>query len=361
MVTILVMRPSRARNHAYLCTCLAIAGAAFAQSGEGPPTLIRLGQAPPRPHDKLKLPKGHTVGPTIPGLREGAIPQGLAFWVRQNWLLISCYFPHEDGRPSVVVAIDAKTGKLVRCLTLVEDSGKAHTGHVGGLAVSNKYLWVGSGQLYRAPLKDIAAAKPVDHLRLQKLFHAECDASYVAYDDKRVWVGEFVTTQDEKFKGNPAHHMQDRNGTEKYAWACGYALDADENVTGAADGSAPAPAAVLSTRQSVQGMAFLEGRIVLSTSFGGKDSVLAAYSNPLAGERSEPDKTVKVGDTKVPLWFLDGKNKAGKEIEFAPMSEGITAVGKRLAVICESGAEKYQKDGHTPLDNIIILAPLDGK
>ena len=70
---------------------------------------------------------------------------------------------------------------------------------------------------------------------------------------------------------------------------------------------------------------------------------------------------VKVGDVTVPLWFLDGKNKVGKEIDYPPMSEGITAVGKRLAVICESGAEKFQKDGHGPLDNIMFLAPIDGK
>ena len=31
--------------------------------------------------------------------------------------------------------------------------------------------------------------------------------------------------------------------------------------------------------------------------------------------------------------------------------------GKRLAVICESGAEKYQKGGHGPLDSVIFFAP----
>jgi hypothetical protein len=40
------------------------------------------------------------------------------------------------------------------------------------------------------------------------------------------------------------------------------------------------------------------------------------------------------------------------------MSEGVTPCGKRLAVICESGAAKYQKGGLGPLDSIIFLTPL---
>ncbi len=342
---------------------LALASAASAQPAL--PTLIELKQAPPRSHDKLKLPRGHTVGPTIPGLHEGAIPQGLAYWSRENWFLISCYFHHEEGKPaipSVVVAIDANTGKMVRCLTLVEANGKAHAGHVGGLAVSGKYLWVGSGKVYRASLADVSAAKRFDHLRLQKPFHAECDASFIAYHDKRVWVGEFVAVKDEKFKGNPAHYLKDRNGTPKHAWVCGYTLDADEDLPATVGDKSPPPSAVLSVRDDVQGLAFHHGHIVLSTSYGrGKDSHLATYKDPLLTEGKKPHKMVEVGLAKVPLWFLDGQNKVGKEIDFPPMSEGITAYHNRLAVICESGAERYKAKGHAPLDNIIFLAAHDGK
>ena len=59
----------------------------------------------------------------------------------------------------------------------------------------------------------------------------------------------------------------------------------------------------------------------------------------------------------LPLWFLDVKNHAGKDIDYPPMSEGIAMYGKRLAVICESGAKTYQAKGHEPLDNIIFIAP----
>jgi hypothetical protein len=43
------------------------------------------------------------------------------------------------------------------------------------------------------------------------------------------------------------------------------------------------------------------------------------------------------------------------------MAEGITAYGNRLGAISESGAEKYLKDGHGPLDSVIFVDPPAGK
>src|SRR4051812_48129218 len=106
------------------------------------PNLVELKQNEPRSHDHLKLPP-HSIGPTIPGLRggQGAVPQGLVYWEKQKWFLISCYFPEKEDHPSMVVALDEQ-GNLVRCLTLTEAGGKAHTRHVGGLAISDRHLWI---------------------------------------------------------------------------------------------------------------------------------------------------------------------------------------------------------------------------
>jgi hypothetical protein len=144
--------------------------------------------------------------------------------------------------------------------------------------------------------------------------------------------------------------LKDRKGTDKYAWASGYDLDANDNLVGGRDA---VPAAVLSIRQKVQGMAFLGKQVILSVSYGRpNNSILAVYANPLL--REKPHRTVKVGGKTVPLWFLDGKNRV-RQVDYPPMSEGIVAVGKRLGVICESGAEKYQKGGRGPLDSVIFL------
>jgi hypothetical protein len=37
------------------------------------------------------------------------------------------------------------------------------------------------------------------------------------------------------------------------------------------------------------------------------------------------------------------------------MSEGITMIDDRLAVLSESGAEKYQQGGLGPLDHIVLI------
>jgi hypothetical protein len=44
-----------------------------------------------------------------------------------------------------------------------------------------------------------------------------------------------------------------------------------------------------------------------------------------------------------------------KEINFPPMSEGITIIDGKLAVLPESGAEKYQRGGLGPIDHIILM------
>lgn len=36
------------------------------------------------------------------------------------------------------------------------------------------------------------------------------------------------------------------------------------------------------------------------------------------------------------------------------MSEGVVTIEDHIAIICESGAEKYQKGGKGPLDFIIL-------
>lgn len=282
----------------------------------------------------------------------GAIPQGLAYWKKHDWFLISHYF-EDKADTSVVTAVHAKTGKVERCLTLLDANGKAHTGHVGGLAVSDKYLWIGSGELYRAPLKAVEDAKRLDYLRLQDRFEAECTASFVAYHDERVWVGEFVS-REHGIEGNPAHKMKDRKGAQKYAGIAGYALDDNEDLRGAAGGKHPPPAAIISIRQRVQGMAFLGDSILLSTSYGRKnDSTLAAYTNPLQGKRH---RTVEVDGRTIPVWFLDGENNEWEE-DYPPMSEGITAYGNRFALVFESGAEKYRAGGRGPIDTVLFFKP----
>ena len=68
----------------------------------------------------------------------------------------------------------------------------------------------------------------------------------------------------------------------------------------------------------------------------------------------EAHGTVTLDTCEVPLWFLDGANYIGK-IDFPPMAEGIVMIGDKLAVLSESGAEKYLDGGEGPLDHVLLL------
>lgn len=57
---------------------------------------------------------------------------------------------------------------------------------------------------------------------------------------------------------------------------------------------------------------------------------------------------------RVPVWHLDSTNLE-HSITAPPMSEGIAVVGDKLAVLYESGADKYRRTARLPQDRIHLL------
>ena len=289
-----------------------------------------------------KKPKAASVateaGPVIPGLKDGAIPQGLAFVTDRNKFLISHYF---DGQPSCVSVVDALTGKMTACVTLLDTDARPHHGHVGGLAVAGKALFVASdGSVFRYRLSDFLVAEPVDAVAAQARRKCETKASFCTATPTMLFVGEFAYGS--RFPTKASHRRKDRKGVRKYAWVCGY--DVDDPMG--------APTCVISVRQRVQGMCVAGDRVFLSVSYGRTNrSRIVVYRNPIGGEAHEQ---VELNDDLIPLWFLDGENYLG-EVDFPPMSEGIAMVGEQLAVLTEAGASKYLFGGKGPIDRIQLL------
>jgi hypothetical protein len=309
-----------------------------------PPTAFaqtpRLIQAKPRSSSKLKPPAvKFSAGPVIPGLQQGAVPQGIGYASAHKKLIISHYF---DNRPSCLSVLNSSTGALVATITLKEASGKLHTGHVGGITVMKDALFVASdGQVMQYKLEPIVSDKPPRTMLPVASGESETKASFCAATDELLFVGEFAYGKE--YPTDASHHLKDRKGVRKYAWVCGY--DAEEPLGD--------PKCVLSVRQRVQGMCVSDKRIFLSVSYGRKNrSTIVVYRNPI-GEAAHSEAKVRNGKT-VPLWFLDGDNYLG-EIDFPPMSEGIVMIDGRLAVLPESGADKYQAGGKGPLDVIVLL------
>lgn len=95
----------------------------------------------------------------IPGQDEGMIPQGLAYYQANDWLLIAAY--HKRGwYPSAIFAIDRKTGENVAQFNLRLKKGSKITDwkpHAGGIGVSeyNLYITGNNQEIARIPLTEI--------------------------------------------------------------------------------------------------------------------------------------------------------------------------------------------------------------
>ncbi len=321
-------------------------------------------QEPERPHPQLKLPKDAARGPIIPGLQQGAVPQGLAYDVDRGWLLVSMY--REQPEEAHVCILDVRTEQLARCLTLTNKDGSRLTGHVGGLAVGRGYLWIGNGDVYRIPLAALAEDVAPGRVVAERVFKAECTASFIGVHDDVLWVGEFVHESfiDSKYRANPAHVIRESDGTTVRAWACGYRLDAEGQLTATkAHAGRLIPDAVMGIPEKVQGMAVHDGRLYLSCSYGrANPSTLLAYAYPMTADGKKPDRHVRCGDSEVPFWHLKDADRVPWGYDkFPPMSEGIAVCEGKLAVVCESGAGKYLNGGLGPLDRVVYVPLADQK
>ncbi len=297
-------------------------------------------QTPPRSFRQLKPPSvKYFAGPIIPGLRENAVPQGIAYAREQNRIIISHYF---ENAPSCLSVLDNANGRMIGSVLLKEAPDQLHYGHVGGIAVLKDSLWVASdGSILQYKLAQLVSRRPAAVAVPVAKRMCETKALFCTATSDKLFVGEFAYGK--KFPTDAAHHVTDRKGIKKYAWVCGYSAD---DIFGN-------PRCVLSVRQRVQGMCVTADRVFLSLSYGRRNrSTIAVYRNPLL-EPAHSTATLRDG-AKVPMWFLDGDNFL-TEIDFPPMAEGIVMIGNRLAVLSESGANKYQSGGKGPLDVILLL------
>ncbi|WP_413378211.1 hypothetical protein [Alkalihalobacillus sp. 1P02AB] len=283
-------------------------------------------------------------GPVIPGLSEGLIPQGLSYYEEENWLLSVYYL--DDKRPSTLTVVDAATEQLVKSIVLYNVDGTPYTGHAGGVAVSEDHVWIASEQsLFQLRLSDLLAAGDNEELQFIDEIPVPVQAAYNVYSDGVLWVGEFYEAND--YPTNPEHHLINRDDETYFSWMVGFTLDEttdsfkNEQWSGEA-GKTAHPDFIISTREKVQGVVFVEDQIILSTSYGrANDSYFYRYYSPL---QEEPHMTVMLKEQEVPVWFLDSKQEpeTNSLLRIIPMSEGIINVGTSLYATFESGANKYR-------------------
>lgn len=217
----------------------------------------------------------------IPGHDTRWVPQGLAYWPKRDALLISYY----DGRKkkhSRLAAIDRSSGKRLQLYELNGD------GHVGALAITGRYLWIGdSGKLHRYKLSVLDATGKLPRIKASESFKVKA-SSFAAVDGDKLWLGDFNSNTD--------------SFAARYAVGPGGNLRYDR-------AQIPAP-------PQAQGLAIAGGTAIWSRSFGRKN-----------------DSIIDIG----PL----GGDTYSRSIVAPNMSEGIVIVNDELHVLYESGSDVY--------------------
>lgn len=259
-------------------------------------------------------------GAPIPGYSGNKewIPQGLAIVPSRNWVIISHYWGKKNSNQASSISItSSKTNKRIKTLYLYESGSKKHTGHVGGLAVSESHLWVASGEhVYRIPLSTINSKNDYSNVVMSK-YALGHKASYASYSDGILWIGEYMDGQDQGGKQcapGPQGKLR------------GYKLTANDDMP-----SNRKAAYTWSTPDRIQGAVVTKSRVVYSQSCGRDNaSKLHIYTQGTSGKA------------------------AAAPLTMPPMSEGIAIRGNSLYVLFESGARKY-RNGAMPLKHLYII------
>ena len=279
-----------------------------------------------------------------------------------RYVLLS-YYPKHSSQPCQIVAVDRQSGKAVRRFALYNSKNSKYNGHCGGIAVAGKYLWVASGYKIRAfdlqsiidfildkkakadPAKGLPKSLdklPVKKLVAEKKYGVDSIASYISFDGKYIWVGDFAKSKSSKYKPVSHHKVMGRS-----CWLAGYLVNEKGYPTSKSkytfDGhTAHKPDAIIAMREEVQGMAVCDDHVVLSLSFGAKNSKLAFYKNPL--NKKGETVTYKAGGKShsVKAWELSDKKNHEKTVKLPAGSEDLEYDGENLYVTFECNSKNFR-------------------
>ena len=280
----------------------------------------------------------------IPGLKEGFVPQGVA-WLPEEGALLFAGYSGSENENSALLAVNLQTGELVKQVKLCNVDGSKYTGHAGGVCATEKDIYVSNAhKLYRLSLETYRGLPAVSACRFEEEIDVPVNSSYCSYAENVLWVGEFQYGGD--YPTDASHRVSTADGLQR-AWTCGYRMDESQDFS--------APDYILSMTERIQGMTTLNGKIYLSQSYGRRnDSVLYRYENVL---ETEPAETVQVNGQAVPLWILD-KNTREDALMAPPMSECLCTVNDTIFVVFESAAKTYMNPGKpslNPMDRVFVL------
>ncbi len=242
---------------------------------------------------------------SIPGLKDGFIPQGISYLGNDDSFALAGYM--NDGSTSRIYTTDKDNN--VKYFTL-KSNGENFYGHTGGLTyvkiddntqkmylASELYNNESTGGIYCFDASCLNQASGTS-IELGNAIKVNNNSSFIYSDDVNVYVGEFNNND----------------------YVCSHDVKIDENTTNhaiiskysAKDTTFSNPLEIYSIKDEVQGCAVKGSTLILSTSYGLKDSHLYFYdlNNTKDSDKKIDNVAVKIlnepiRDIKGPCMFED--------------------------------------------------------
>ncbi len=288
----------------------------------------------------------------VPGLAENIVPQGMARNPETGYIYISSYF-NESGKASVISVLDPN-GRFVAEYHVYNKNGTPFTGHMGGICVTEDYLYFSGpsvGNYYSVvefALKDLPLTGSHD-ITIDATVTLPIHSSYLFYDSGILWAGTFYLSGSYDLGKYFNFKTANADGAQYGGYAAAFVLDGEEKRLTVAEGENYAvPSYVLATPDKVQGFAYKDGKVALSISYGrNNNSTLDYFYIDLENSK----ENISVDGKTYPLTVLDRTNRL-KTVTAMCMTEGITlSADGDILVLFESAAKKYY-NSKNPTDYI---------
>ena len=290
----------------------------------------------------------------IPGLNEYVVPQGISYRKDKSQFYLSGYFK-SSALNSVICVIDAKTGMSVGEYVLYTEDGSPFFGHVGGIAVTEKNLYIANGRsVYRVSLSTIdslgkkAALYPEESITLSL---GDAANSFLDYSGGYLWVGNFYDPSIPEYSLNahPAYASLIRAYKIDPTTESGFSQDRKTVNTSNYD---YIPDVVYNhDKIRIQGITTYGNTMYLSASYG-KWGEMYMYDIPYITDGSEG--IILDGDRFVPVINLTSKTT----VKPIPRIEEIVAVNGEIYATFESGAIIYRSKSNGSTTDSVWKIPV---
>ena len=274
----------------------------------------------------------------IPGLSTSFVPQGFCYAKTEDWFLTSGYITDKSASPIYVVKQDS--GKTLKSVKLYKDEDTPYTGHCGGVAVFDKYIYVADGSdmcLYVFDFTKLKEANDGDKLISIGAFSTgnvkpSCVSVSGEGSSAKLYIAEFY--REGNYDTADSHKLTTPVGDKNTALAVQFSLSKYYNKS--TFGIDKAPVRVYSLREQVQGFTLSGNNIYLSTSYGLAFSEIFAYNTTKCSKGK-----IDILDYKdVELYYLDSLSLI-TSFKAPPMSEEMVILNKKLYIMNESACNKY--------------------